>query len=593
MLKAGSMDFVGQKQAFNMQFYFIWTSGVIGYVHGFVAQRFLYTFLWIFGTTLFVTLMCLPPWPMWNRHPVVWLEPKERDDDDEPKPKKPQERQAKTPRKVVRAKRKIRLEPKTEADPAFKCMAEAYVITSSELQRIKNAIGLTSDVAADSSADATQMPAKTRAQLLHEKSQARAKTWSNTLEGSRRKKAEEKRKKLEMEELERQKVDAEEAKIQLDQRRATIDRANKLLYEESDRMKSFHSKMMHCDVIAEREAQISLKGELKKLEQIRDDRFLEMEKQNYRKMLEREMKERETKEELSKIAAKAQKEQLAEYKEKRFQEVEDAMLEGELLRRKAIEDLEAERSAEKRRREMAIKAQKETQKANSYLKQIKAEDMLRQQKEEEKIQEYAQRKEKMLQLRKQKEEEVFQQKQAARNAMIDAQAKRLAEMQSNEDARVEGQVKQKEAADEKKRLDKLEMMRRWEEDIQNSRQAQIERKQNTRAREKAEDHETAKFLAEWCKVLDKQEQEENILKDAAARKLAQEHLKQVELSRRKKFEEKHSDKGVAEHASKVMEADTLEFHAYAEKIIREYSAEGKNVIPLIKELRDFRKRVQE
>eukprot|EP00913_Durusdinium_trenchii_P031776 g29760.t1 len=82
------------------------------------------------------------------------------------------------------------------------------------------------------------------------------------------------RKKLELEELERQK-----AKIQLDQRRETIDRANKLLYEESDRMKSFHSKMMLCDVIAEREAQMSLRGELKKLEQIREDRFLEMEKQ--------------------------------------------------------------------------------------------------------------------------------------------------------------------------------------------------------------------------------------------------------------------------------------------------------------------------
>ena len=47
------------------------------------------------------------------------------------------------------------------------------------------------------------------------------------------------------------------------------------------------------------------------------------------------------------------------------------MLEGELLRRKAIEDLEAERGAERKRRDMAIKAQKETQKANEYLKQIK------------------------------------------------------------------------------------------------------------------------------------------------------------------------------------------------------------------------------
>merc|ERR1712066_283013 len=169
--------------------------------------------------------------------------------------------------------------------------------------------------------------AKLKAQELHAKSQARAKTWSNTLEGSRKKKAEERKKKLEMEELERQKVDAEEAKIQLDQRKATIDRANKLLHDESDRMKSFHSKMMLCDVLAEREAQVGLKDELRKLEQVREDRFLEMEKQNYRKMLEREMKEKETKEELSKIASKVQKQQLAEYKEKRFREVEDDQLE--------------------------------------------------------------------------------------------------------------------------------------------------------------------------------------------------------------------------------------------------------------------------
>merc|ERR1712187_448230 len=110
-----------------------------------------------------------------------------------------------------------------------------------------------------------------KAQALHQKSQARAKTWSNTLEGSRKKKAEERKKKFEMEELERQKVDAEEAKIQLDQRKNTIDRANKLLHDESDRMKSFHSKMMLCDVLAEREAQIGLKNELQSLDQVRED----------------------------------------------------------------------------------------------------------------------------------------------------------------------------------------------------------------------------------------------------------------------------------------------------------------------------------
>jgi hypothetical protein len=303
------------------------------------------------------------------------------------------------------------------------------------------------------------------------------------------------------------------------------------------------------------------------------------------------MKEKETKEELSRIAATAQQEQLAEYKEKRFREVEDAMLEGELLRRKAIEDLDAERLSDKKRRDMAVRALAETQKANEYLKQIKAEDMLRGQREEDKIQEYGERKERMLQLRKSKEDEVFNQRQAARNAMIDAQARRLAELTDNEDKRIEAQVKAKEESDEKKRQEKLTQLRRFENETATSRSKQIERKKLQRERDKAEDAETAKFLGEWCKVLDKQEQEEMELKGAAMRSLAQEHIKMVGIQRQAKLDERKQEGMVALRAKKAMEADTIEFHNYAESCIRGYSEEGKTVIPLIKELRSFRKRV--
>lgn len=106
-----------------------------------------------------------------------------------------------------------------------------------------------------------------------------------------------------------------------------------------------------------------------------------------------------------------------------------------------------------------------------------------------------------------------------------------------------------------------------------------------------EDAETARFLGEWCKVLDKQEGEEGELKKIAARKLAEEHQKMAHLSRQKKSNEKKTDEGVCLRAKKAMEADTIEFHNYAEQVIRGYCEEGKNVLPLIKELRDFRKRV--
>ena len=70
--------------------------------------------------------------------------------------------------------------------------------------------------------------------------------------------------------------------------------ANKKLYDESDRMKTFNSKMMVSDVMCERASQVRLGQSLQKLEQLREQRYLEMDKQNYRKMLEREVNESHT-----------------------------------------------------------------------------------------------------------------------------------------------------------------------------------------------------------------------------------------------------------------------------------------------------------
>merc|ERR1719456_322266 len=114
-----------------------------------------------------------------------------------------------------------------------------------------------------------------------------------------------------------------------------------------------------------------------------------------------------------------------------------------------------------------------------------------------------------------------------------------------------------------------------------------------REKDRTEEAETASFLADWCQTLDKQEQDEQDLKRMAAKKLSNEHKKQVEIQRRRKEEGKGQEDQVAVRAKRAMEADTIEFHNYAESCIRDYAEEGKNVIPLIKELREFRKRVLE
>ncbi|KAF4754033.1 hypothetical protein FOZ62_021696, partial [Perkinsus olseni] len=120
-----------------------------------------------------------------------------------------------------------------------------------------------------------------------------------------------------------------------------------------------------------------------------DQRFEDVAKFNYQRMLERELKEKSEYESKAQETAKVQQAQLAEWKEARLAEIRDEMMEGEILRKKAAEDLQAERRAEEARRNVAIQALVETQKANAYLKEIKAHEAERVSKEERKIEEYA------------------------------------------------------------------------------------------------------------------------------------------------------------------------------------------------------------
>uniref|UniRef100_A0A7S1FKE6 Trichohyalin-plectin-homology domain-containing protein n=1 Tax=Noctiluca scintillans TaxID=2966 RepID=A0A7S1FKE6_NOCSC len=430
-----------------------------------------------------------------------------------------------------------------------------------------------------------------RTTYLHQKSQARAATWTNTLEGSRRKKAEEKRKKIENEELERQRIDEDEARIQLEQRRSTIDRAKKLLHDETDRMKSFHSKMMLCDVLKEREAQVTLNDELNRLEDIRHARLMDQEHRNYRNKLERELREKETKQQLSKVAAQAHKEQHADFMEKRFQEIEEHMREGSEVRKKAIEDLEAEKVAQQRRKQLAVSLVQEHKCAIEQKRKVEAGEMVRHQQEEEKIREYGIEREKMLALRRQKEEELFQQKQARRLAIIDAHAERMAGVQDKAHQQLERQVRAKEEADEERRMAKLAQQQRWKADVLRSRKAQIERRQEARQKEVQENVDTAKFVGEWCNVLEKQEQEEKAMKREANERLLHEYRKVADIKRRAEEVTQQQERETAAVARKALDAEAAEFQQYAESCIQDYTGEGKNVIPLIKELRGFKKRL--
>eukprot|EP00397_Hematodinium_sp_SG-2012_P020294 GEMP01020899.1.p1 GENE.GEMP01020899.1~~GEMP01020899.1.p1 ORF type:complete len:462 (+),score=154.37 GEMP01020899.1:25-1410(+) len=458
-------------------------------------------------------------------------------------------------------------------------MVAGTIITESELRKIRDS--LKTEEVSDEQARRIE---------LQKKSKARADKWTNTLAGSRRKKAQIRLEELENQEKARKIIDEEEAKYQLEERKFVVNRANGMIFDDSDRVKSFRSRMMLSDVIAEREAQAELREELQKLELLRDERYLEMDRQNYRKMLERELTEKRDLEKRTKEQADAQAEQRAKKATKVAEAAEQLQREGMVIRQKAQEDLESEKKLEIQRRRQAKETSAISMRASEYTKEIQRTELLRARTEEKKIAEYAEKKERMLELRKNREQDIMATKMAAKQAMIDRQAKALAEMVSNEGARIQSQVEEADAAKERLRSAKDAELKHMEQDIDKSRKEQIKRKKLERDTELAEEQEIAMFLKEYSKKLTDEEDADKAQRRRELEALARDRLKQVAVRKRAEREAKRMEIKIATTAKLRCENENIEFHAFAEEVIKEYAMDGKNVIPILKNLQEHQKK---
>ena len=119
---------------------------------------------------------------------------------------------------------------------------------------------------------------------LHALSNARKAKWPNTLEAARERKERARQEKLDAEETLRQEIDREEEALQAEKRRLVIERANKMLYDSTDRVKSLHSKLLLTDVYQEREQQVKLKSKLKQREEVDKARWHQKTQQAIRRM---------------------------------------------------------------------------------------------------------------------------------------------------------------------------------------------------------------------------------------------------------------------------------------------------------------------
>lgn len=312
----------------------------------------------------------------------------------------------------------------------------AAVLSLSELQRIKESCSLNQK--------RDQEYKQNVRETLFQKSQARLKNWPNTIQATRERKEKDRIHKLEDEEIERRKVDAVEEALQNEFRNEAISKANHQLYDQQDRVKAFHSKMLMCDVLAEREQQKKLQKEKKKQVSQREKEWEEFELQ---KLAEQDEKAREDLEKVYKkkmTNAKMIKDQLHDFKLGYVRKMQEEMIEGELLKRKVAEDLKKEQEKERKKQEGVQRLMNEQRKCNE--EQMRLLEIQRQREEEDdaQIANFATKKSQLEQLRKDKEEQKFQEKQREKQKLIDRQSKQLMELQSTEVVHLNKQVAEAE-----------------------------------------------------------------------------------------------------------------------------------------------------
>ena len=459
------------------------------------------------------------------------------------------------------------------------------VISLSDLDRIKRTcFGITPN-------DEDQLRRKDERTTLHDKSKNRMQNWGNSVEALREKKELDRYKKFEAEELERRKIDAEEEALQLEKKRQAIEKANKILHDSSDQVKAFHSKMFMADVLQEREMQLEInkkkEGFQKELEQRWNHQELEQLQEYDRKMMEKLLEEQKRKVEVQKTL----KNQLTDTKHRIVKRMQEDYIEGQLMKKQAKEEIEKERKNELARRQKAVEAQNDTKKANDYLQELKKQEQARIAEEERRIQDYANKKEAVMATRKDREERKFKEKLDTRQRMIDARIRELQSIKNTEDQRLFDQIvdaEQKAKDQFEKKMQRIEDMKNQ---IERSRRQQIERRNQEKMMAKDEDEQFALFWKEKMEELSELERMEEFEKRERAKQLQNFHKKQMDFKARKAEQDALVEEELARQSLKMQEDEQLQFHSYAEKCLKEWSVQGKNITPLLLELKNYKKRI--
>lgn len=415
---------------------------------------------------------------------------------------------------------------------------------------------------------------------LHELSNSRKAQWPNTIEALRERKDRMRAEKSEVEEKLRVEIDKEEEALQAEKRRLTIERANKMLYDSTDRVKSLHSKLMLADVMEERERQIEVKQRLRLREVEAEERWYQKQQDAIRRMdAEEDLRDEE---EMSKRATvgRVRSEQISHQMSEQEQKIAELRREGEMMKEMALADAEAEQRQRLEEMDRERRARAEVVEANNYLLKKRAEDQELQEAEEARMLDYAASKERDLLERRDREEKRFRERQAWRQQLIDQQIAKLTDLNAASNSRLEKQAHEVQAKAQAAR-EKLDEQRKNELLVMHmSRQQQMRWKKERKAQDTSDDVHYASELKKLNVQL--REEEAMAIRDKFDRNKNRDAflLHQMSEKTQSKEEEKLEEMFEAEATKQWGQDDDAIFDQYAQMCLDEYVAAGKDPKPI-------------
>ena len=96
-------------------------------------------------------------------------------------------------------------------------------------------------------------------------------------------------------------IDLEEKKYADAQNSIILQRAQKMLFDEQDPVKTFNMKLMYCDMLKERDYQNEIKNRKKEINNIIEKQFFDMDKKKWRIMIKKRQKKLRSKKRKKKL----------------------------------------------------------------------------------------------------------------------------------------------------------------------------------------------------------------------------------------------------------------------------------------------------